>query len=969
MKLYYTFLVLFSLLFHVSLFAQVSTGEVVFNEVLASNETSFSPLGESASPDTVEFLNLTADPVDLSGFFFSDNESNPLRWPFPDGTVIPANGFLVVICDGSGGTRPDFRLSAGGEDLVLSNPAGEVISSLSFPRQRTDVSYARFTDGSYGFFPDVTIGAANAEATALASLVGRPSVDQESGFYTDSFEVTLEPDEVGDVIHFTTDGSQPDTSSPVYSGVIRISETTVLRAISFRDGATSESTMRSFLFEAVPELPVVILTSDQETTDDGDSLINPYTRYIIDGRVRFDFLEDDGRLEISQYAEFETSGASSSSVPPLNGKIFARSRLGPSFLKHQFFPEKEERRFERVLLRNTSQDHTEARMRDGVFSYMLGQDNIVEVEEEGFRPVVLYLNGRFLGHMNLREDDDAEFARQYIDDNEIVQRSFGGWSDHFPLLGRNVRADNAVDELQSLMTYNSYIVDTLLRFSARVSEGNRWFEFTDRPDFRNYLLHDYDLSLGERGTFVNTTEPYDNLNIDFSGLLPGDALWNELVHSNAAFFNLFAYPERWIEKIDAIEAAMTPVMPSTIEYYNNDLVSNGFTIEDLRARRGDSFERFDRFDTIAFDMPQWQEYVEELRTFVNVRYTGVLEAMQIRSSLPEMIELTISSNSSLRGDVRVHQFRVTPGREVGSYFRGVPLRLKAESKPGFEFVRWEGLAAGESAEEINIPFNTAGNITAVFEPSTLAAATNGNLVISEIHYNPLGPEESGEFLELTNISSNELDLSGLRFTDGVDYLFPKETTLAADSSLIVTPVEYSGNLSNGGENITLLADDGTIIENFEYNDSRRWPAAADGLGYSLTRIRPDLTLDPALPSTWRASSVEGGSPSNIDSISLVGSSEEEIRAYYFGDSNTEDVLQVNRREDKNTLEIRFHRVSGADDVLATIETSTDLSAWTALPDLDIISPETPMDGLEELRIEDILIDDEERFYRLDVSLR
>ncbi len=971
MKLHCAYSLLFFSLLSMPVVAQAEVDEIVINEVLASNDASFSPAGESTSPDVVELLNLSSDPVDLSGYFFSDNLANPLRWPFPAGTTIPANGFLVVICDGSGGARPDFRLSAGGEDLILSDPSGVEIANVSFPRQRTDVSYARFSDGSYGFFPEVTIGSANAEASALTSLVGRPSVNQESGFYETPFEVVLEPDELGDVIHFTTDGSAPDAGSPVYSGAITVSETMVLRAIALREGEASESAMRSFLFEDIPELPVVILTSDQETiapVDTTSAFFTPYTRYMIDGRVRFDFLEDDGRLEISQYAEFETSGRTSETRPPLNGKIFARARLGPRFLNHQFFPEKEERRFERVLLRNTSQDFSEARMRDGLHSYMLGQDNIVEFEEEGFRPVVVYLNGRFLGHMNIREDDDAEFARQYFSDAEILQRSRGLRFDHF-FLGVDHRAANALDELNSLITLDTQLVDSLLRASGRGAEGNTWFEFADRPGFRNYLLHDYDSSLGERATFTRVTGPFNDISIIGSPrAMPGDALWNEIVQGNAAFFNLFAYPERWLEKIDRIEAAMSPVMPATINYYNSDLASSGFTVDDLIARRGGSRVAAERSDLIALDMPQWLGYVDEIRTFVNTQYSGVLEAMETRFAFLDIIELNISSSDTSQGDVRVHQFRVTPGREVGSYFQGIPLRLKAEPKPGFEFVRWEGLAAGETTEEINMAFNSAGNITAVFKPSAIIAARAGNLVVSEIHYNPLGTEESGEFLELTNISSSALNLEGLRFIDGIDYVFPAGSTLAADASLIVTPVDYMGNLSNDGEQIVLVAADGSVIEDFTYNDSRLWPAAADGLGHSLTRIRPDLLLDPNLPSSWRASRSEGGSPADSDVAVLAGNSDEELRAYFFGDSNIEDALRVNRRDD-GTFDLRFQRVSGADDVAARIETSQDLSTWFPLLDQTLLSPEVPEGGFEQLQTEVILLEDEQRYYRLSLSPR
>lgn len=83
----------------------------------------------------------------------------------------------------------------------------------------------------------------------------------------------------------------------------------------------------------------------------------------------------------------------------------------------------------------------------------------------------------------------------------------------------------------------------------------------------------------------------------------------------------------------------------------------------------------------------------------------------------------------------------------------------------------------------------------------------------------------------------------------------------------------------------------------------------------------------------------------------------------------EEVLSINRGEDGNTFEISFQKVSGADDVVATLETSTDLSNWRALPEQAFFSSRVSEDGFGALQINVILTDGIERFYRLDVSSR
>ena len=71
--------------------------------------------------------------------------------------------------------------------------------------------------------------------------------------------------------------------------------------------------------------------------------------------------------------------------------------------------------------------------------------------------------------------------------------------------------------------------------------------------------------------------------------------------------------------------------------------------------------------------------------------------------------------------------------------------------------------------------------------------------------------------------------------------------------------QYSGSLSNGGEQIRLCDALGRIIADFTYDD--KWYPLTDGQGYSLTVL--DVNADPSGLSsagTWRPSARSGGSP-------------------------------------------------------------------------------------------------------------
>ena len=167
----------------------------------------------------------------------------------------------------------------------------------------------------------------------------------------------------------------------------------------------------------------------------------------------------------------------------------------------------------------------------------------------------------------------------------------------------------------------------------------------------------------------------------------------------------------------------------------------------------------------------------------------------------------------------------------------------------------------------------------------------GGLQLSEIHYNPAAPVPPGqfpaqefEFVELKNAGAVELDLSGVRFSDGIGYEFPLGTRLAPGRFVVLAenagaftnryPTRrsdgvYSGQLSNGGERVSLVGPDGRVLISVDYGTAAPWPATPDGLGFSLVPRDPFRNPAPGEASSWRASSVAGGSPGADDAPSSI----------------------------------------------------------------------------------------------------
>jgi hypothetical protein len=111
------------------------------------------------------------------------------------------------------------------------------------------------------------------------------------------------------------------------------------------------------------------------------------------------------------------------------------------------------------------------------------------------------------------------------------------------------------------------------------------------------------------------------------------------------------------------------------------------------------------------------------------------------------------------------------------------------------------------------------------------AALLDSLRVSELMYDPVGGSDF-EFIELHNVGLSSLDLSGAKFTQGIDFTFPPGTVIAPGGFLLVVPGTnsdnftafrasyglapsvpmvgpFEGKLDNNGETITLKAPAGT----------------------------------------------------------------------------------------------------------------------------------------------------------------
>lgn len=204
-----------------------------------------------------------------------------------------------------------------------------------------------------------------------------------------------------------------------------------------------------------------------------------------------------------------------------------------------------------------------------------------------------------------------------------------------------------------------------------------------------------------------------------------------------------------------------------------------------------------------------------------------------------------------------------------------------------------------------MPVKARIRVTNIFDPegdwSPLAETTfrvgiepagGTNFLISELMVDPLRATDEEreadfstsnfEFIEFHNPTDVAVDLTDLRFTSGINYIFAEgdATRLEAGAYGVIVndraafisrygdgvPIlgEYNKKLSNGGEHLEISNGDYEPIVSLTYSSGDPWPENAEDGGYSLVRATIDTEMDNNDPATWASSSALGGSPGRAE---------------------------------------------------------------------------------------------------------
>ena len=369
----------------------------------------------------IEIKNVSDEPVNLEGYRLTTSKKRAPWWEFPSVQIQPGKMY-VVDCRKEG-----FKI--GSTKSVVLSKNGTFVDGVCPAASPYGVSVGR-VDGKEGFFylSSPTRGAEN-KSTYYRHIARQPSFDPTPNVYSETDSLNVHLNTYGYTVHYTIDGSQPTVASPVYKDPIIIKKTTTIRAFCEGDSTTlnSNTATGTFIFAEKHTLPVMNITVREADLYDyyhgiyasgpGDTLGYPHhganfwKTWWKKAHVEFYDSINGGFSEDCEIAIF---GGFSRALSKKSFKIHFRDECGPAHIDYDLYNEGEVDEVQNFVLRSGSQDISGVMARDEFFTSLMKQHSPTLLVQ-AYRPVALYINGKYFGLYYLREKIDKHFVSRHLD--------------------------------------------------------------------------------------------------------------------------------------------------------------------------------------------------------------------------------------------------------------------------------------------------------------------------------------------------------------------------------------------------------------------------------------------------------------------------------------------------------------------------------------------------------------------------
>jgi hypothetical protein len=729
--------------------------QVVINEFLAKNVTTNPDMCDYDDfTDWIELYNSGSAQVDLSGYYLTGDLKKPTKWAIPSGAVIPAQGYLVFWADGyndkpgSPAKRPyypydidfttkryhtNFKLAKSGEQVGLFK-GSTLIDSVTFSAQMPDVSMGRNPSDNNNWYKydQPTPGAANntaAKPLTLTTYSPEVSFSVPGGFYSSAQTVTLSAPG-GASIYYTKNGSFPTVNSSKFGSAIAVSATIILRArcIDADKIAGPVITNTYLINEKARTLPVVSIVADSSFLWDVTIGIYKNSYKLKEIPASIEFITTDGKKAFQVNAGIGPGSLTSYDCPQIPWQISLEPKYGNEFIDYRLFA-KPIIKFIRLRLRNSGDAWATNLMADNIIEALI--DGQANTQAQAYRPVIVYINGKYWGIMDLREQFDPEFYVQNfgITDtatlNEIklslipgsvmategLELIRGTWTDYKSMLSTIKGGIDAsrYATVKSLIDVTSLADHTIMHhYAVNTSWGHNMQMWKVSGTPWRWLNVDFDRAFEYSKVAINL---FSNSGGGTSAMIPHDTIFSKLV-AYTEFKNLFV--QRYAAHLNStFSATRVGAIIDSI----NDILS---------PEMADHVARWKADDGIP-SVSAWQTEVRNMEKFVTERPAIATAILASQFSLAGTAQLTVNLSIAGAGDIYIAGVKMCSGTSALNFYKNIPVSVKAVAKPGFAFVRWEGLG---STDSISVTLSGNQTITATFQTSGItrpsATAASGN---------------------------------------------------------------------------------------------------------------------------------------------------------------------------------------------------------------------------------------------------
>ncbi|MFM1931822.1 MAG: hypothetical protein RL226_1125, partial [Bacteroidota bacterium] len=691
-----------------------ASAQVVLNEFSAANYNNFGVGGgwTGEFEDWVEFYNPTGAGIDIGGYFLSDNVADPGKFEIPAGTVVPANGHLVVLCTGFFDENPNqfgylntnFKINqTQGESLIFSDPGLSIINSYTFgtdiPAFSMNHSYGRTTDGSntWAILTNPTPDGPNGGATGN-EYASMPTIDVQAGYYGAPITVTCSADP-GTTMYYTTNGNEPTNASTQYTGPVNIATTTVFKVIAYSSTAgvlpSRVETNTYFFGNDQHVIPVVSISGN--TVGDGS--------WGGDELTVCEFFHPNGAFWVESHGDSNEHGNDSNAYGQRGFDYVTRDQLGYDYvLDAQLFHEKSRSKYQRLIFKAAANDNYPfrpgAHVRDA-YVHELSHNADMHLDERTSESCIVYLNGQYWGVYEYREKvDDLDFTEYYYDQPrnfvDFLKTWGGTWEEYgqgddwytlVNFITTNDMTDPANYDYVTSVYNTMSLIDYFILNSATVCTD--WLNWNTawwrgrHPDGDakrwRYALWDMDATFDgyvnytgvpDTGPTADPCDPDQLGNVGGQGHVP---VLNALMNNEDFFAD---YINRWADLSNTY---------LNCEYMNYLLDSMIAVIEPEMPRQ---IQRWG--GTIG----EWEGRVQQMRDFIDERCeTFIFEGLEDCYDVVA-VNLTIEIVGVGAVDLVEYTINLNESPFSGTYFADLPISLSADDLGMGVFLNWEVVSGG-----------------------------------------------------------------------------------------------------------------------------------------------------------------------------------------------------------------------------------------------------------------------------------